>query len=45
MIFIFLSCHEKSHDNKNSVKKIQNLILNQESLPIKWNPDHKFKMM
>ena len=27
---------------KNSVVKIQNLFMNQESQPIKWNPDNYF---
>ena len=37
MIFIFFSCYEKAHNNKNSVVKIQNLIVNHESGPIKSN--------
>ena len=38
MIFIFLYCREKAHDNKNSVVKIQNLDMSQESEAIKSNP-------
>ena len=38
MIFIFLYCREKAHDNKNSVVKIQNLDMSQESETIKSNP-------
>ena len=38
MIFIFLSFREKAHDNKNSVMKIQNLIVNHQAWPVKSNP-------
>ena len=38
MIFIFLSFCEKAHDNKNSVVKIQNLIVNHESWSVTSNP-------
>ena len=37
MIFIFLSYREKAHDNKNFSQKFQNLIVNDESQPIKSN--------
>ena len=39
MIFVFLLCHEKAHDNKQ-VTKIQNLVANHESQSIKLNPEN-----
>ena len=38
MIFIFLFCREKAHDNKEFIVKIQDLIVNHESRPLKSNP-------
>ena len=43
VIFIFLYCCKKAHDNKEfSQKKIENLVVNFESWPVKSNPGHKF---
>ena len=39
MIFIFLSCRDKAHDNKEFSREIQNLVVNDESRPIKSNPE------
>ena len=39
MIFIFLSCYEGLIMRENSVMKIQNLVVNHESQPVKSNPD------
>ena len=39
MIFIFLSCRDKAHDNKEFCREIQNLVVNDESRPIKSNPE------
>ena len=39
MIFFFLSCCEKACDNKEFGLKIQNLIVNHKSQPIKLNPE------
>ena len=36
--YLFISCPEMAHNNKNSVVKIQNLV-NHESRPFKSNPD------
>ena len=38
MIFVFLSCRDKAHDNKEFSREIKNLVLNHESRPIKSNP-------
>ena len=39
MIFFFLSCCEKACDNKEFGLKIQNLVVNHKSQPIKLNPE------
>ena len=39
LIFFFLSCCEKACDNKEFGLKIQNLIVNHKSQPIKLNPE------
>ena len=39
MIFFFLSCCEKTCDNKEFGLKIQNLIVNHKSQPVKLNPE------
>ena len=38
LILIFLYCPEKTHDNKNSVVKIQKLVVDYESQSVKMNP-------
>ena len=39
MIFIFLSCREKAHDNKEFSPEISKSCLNQESRPVKSNTE------
>ena len=39
LIFFFLSCCEKACDNKEFGLKIQNLVVNHKSQPIKLNPE------
>ena len=38
LIFIFLSCHEKAHDNKVFSRENSELIMNHESQPVKSSP-------
>ena len=38
LIFIFLSSREKSRDNKEFRREVQNLVVNQESRPATSNP-------
>ena len=45
LIFIFLSCHEKAHDNKEFCHENSNFAVNHKSHPVKWNPGDKSFML